>query len=79
MLNCCSEYFFLISIFGFGVMLIFSIMSFSNCECLQIKQGQYISSGIILITNSLIYLTIAIIIKTRQISNIRKNALQRNL
>lgn len=77
MFNFFYEYFFIISAFGFGVLLIFSIMSFANCECLQIKSGKHTNSGILLITNSFVYLIIAIIMKACQISAKREKSLKR--
>ena len=47
-----------ISLAGFFVLLIFSIMSFTNVEALQITKGKNKNSGIILLICSIVILQI---------------------
>ena len=54
-------YIFLISIFGFILLLILSILAFVDVESLEIEENRNKKSGTMLIVNSFIYLVIAII------------------
>ena len=53
-------YIYLISLGGFFILFFFSILSFRNNEFLEIKDGKNKNSGIMLLIDSLIYLTIAL-------------------
>ena len=48
------NYLLIISISGFIVLLILSIMAFSNAEHFHIKEGEKIRAGIILIIGSFV-------------------------
>ena len=53
-------YIYLISLGGFFILFFFSILSFRNNEFLEIKDGKNKNSGIMLLIDSLIYLSIAL-------------------
>lgn len=59
-------YLYFISLGGFIFLLFFSILSFINSEGLEIKQDHHINSGVLLLTNCIIYLIIAIFLKINQ-------------
>jgi hypothetical protein len=50
------KYIQFISLAGFLVLLVFSILAFCNVEFFKIKQGKNISSGVILLIVSLVLL-----------------------
>lgn len=54
-------YIFLISGFGFILLLILSILAFLDVESLEIEENRNKNSGIMLLVNSIVYLIIAII------------------
>ena len=53
------NYIIILSLSGFGFLLILSFMAFGNFESLKIKNGKNKNSGIMLLVDSLIYLLIA--------------------
>lgn len=53
-------YIFILCSSGFGYLLIFSILSFTNSEFLKIAKDRHITSGIILLIDSIIFLLFAI-------------------
>ena len=59
-------YLFLLSLGGFLVLGFFSILAFVNSEGLQIKEDRSLHSGILLLTNGVIYLLIAVFLKLNQ-------------
>ena len=59
-------YLFLLSLGGFLVLGFFSILAFVNSERLQIKEARSLHSGILLLTNGVIYLLIAVFLKLNQ-------------
>lgn len=59
-------YLFLLSLGGFLVLGFFSILAFVNSEGLQIKEDRSLHSGILLLTNGMIYLLIAVFLKLNQ-------------
>jgi hypothetical protein len=56
------NYIIILSLSGFGFLLILSFMAFGNFESLKIKNGKNKNSGIMLLVDSLIYLLIAFFI-----------------
>lgn len=59
-------YLFLLSLGGFLVLGFFSILAFVNSEGLQIKEDRSLHSGILLLTNGMIYLLMAVFLKLNQ-------------
>lgn len=72
MSNLLSNYFKILSICGFVFLLILACMAFSNYYCLEIKDKRHINSGVMLITNSIIYLLIAIALIIQERKNNRR-------
>ena len=66
MSNFCYTYIMLIAISGFFYLLMLSIYAFSKSECLGIKKKKENNSGIMLIINSFIYLSIAFFLLYKQ-------------
>ena len=60
MSETCLNYLFIIALSGFIYLLILSFFAFSNSESLKIKKNKHTNSGVMLLTNSLIYLLIAV-------------------
>lgn len=59
-------YLYLLSLGGFLVLGFFSILAFVNSEGLQIKENRSSHSGILLLTNGIFYLLIALFLKFNQ-------------
>lgn len=60
MSNFLINYFFILSVAGFIVLFILSVLSFVNVEALKIENDKHLNSGIILLITSIVYLAIAL-------------------
>jgi hypothetical protein len=50
-----QTYLFYVSLAGFIILFILSILSFVNIQALKIKEGRHIHSGIILLITSIVF------------------------
>lgn len=73
-----KNYFKILSICGFVFLFILACMAFANYYCLEIKEDKHISSGVMLITNSIIYLIIAIGLIIHEKRTNKRNGYQYN-
>ena len=62
-------YLFILGCSGFAVLLVLSIMAFCNNEAFEISENKHVSSGVMLMVNSVVYLAIAIGIKAKYVKD----------
>jgi hypothetical protein len=56
MSNSVSLYVQILSLSAFCVLFTFSVLAFCNVECLKIKSGRNIQSGVILLVTAIVFL-----------------------
>ena len=72
------EYLFFISIGSSLILLLFSIFAFIDLEGMKIAEGKHITSGMILLVNSVIYFIIALLVNRKISSNNENNGEKRD-
>jgi hypothetical protein len=72
MSNNFLNYLFFLSLCGFVLLSILSILAFANVESLKIKKDNHINSGIMLLVNGLIYFGIAAFIYFYKLRNTKR-------
>ena len=72
------EYLFFISIGSSLILLLFSIFAFIDLEGMKIAKGKHITSGMILLVNSVIYFIIALLVNRKISSNNENNGEKRD-
>ena len=72
------EYLFFISIGSSLILLLVSIIAFIDLEGMKIAEGKHITSGMILLVNSVIYFIIALLVNRKISSNNENNGEKRD-